>query len=69
MHRQSISAKNFIELKPKMFSPANLSTFMVYCNNFCALLVAWVPTLEANLKQAGLGTYHSARRIIILPLT
>ena len=29
MHRESISAKNFIGLKPQMFSPANLSTFTV----------------------------------------
>ena len=29
MHRKSISAKNFIELKPRIFSPANLSPFTV----------------------------------------
>ena len=29
MHRESISVKNFIELKPQMFSPVNLSTSMV----------------------------------------
>ena len=29
MHRKSISVKNFIGLKPQMFSPANFSTSMV----------------------------------------
>ena len=30
MHRESISAKNFIGLKLQMFSPANFSTFTIY---------------------------------------
>ena len=29
MHHKSISAKNFLGLKPGMFSPENLSTFTV----------------------------------------
>ena len=29
MHRESISVKNFIGLKPRMFSPVNLSMFTV----------------------------------------
>ena len=28
---KNIPVKNFIGLKPQMFSPANLSTFLVYC--------------------------------------
>ena len=38
MHRESISAqKNFIGLKPQMFSPVNLSTSMV-----CGGMTAWI---------------------------
>ena len=34
MHHESISVKNFIGLKPRISSPANLSMFMVYSNVF-----------------------------------
>ena len=33
-HCENISVKHFIGLKPQMFSPANLSLFMVYWNHY-----------------------------------
>ena len=51
MHCENISVKNFIGLKPRMFSPANLSTSMViYLSE--AIKVHYV-------TNAGLSTYVS----------
>ena len=50
MHCESISTKNFIGLKPQMFSPVNLSPFMVYCMEF----FLYAPQIWEVIKKSGM---------------
>ena len=54
MHRESISVKNFIGLKPQMFSPANLSTFtVIQPGNLIKDMIRIFVKIWLDLRKAG----------------
>ena len=55
MHRESISAKNFIGLKPQMFSPVNVATSMVIlCATFLQSILQACKVLITRFATASL---------------
>ena len=65
MHRENISVKNFIGLKPRMSSPVNLSTSTVlFQNNTCRLNEHMRYSPKIIPTKASMDRYKQCKRLL-----